>query len=62
MGVPVVSCRGESFAGRVAASLLAAAGLPELVTHNLEDYEQLALLLAADASLLRELRSISGVV
>ncbi len=56
MGVPVVTCRGESFAGRVAASLLAAAGLPELVTHNLEDYEQLALRLAADASLLGGVR------
>jgi protein O-GlcNAc transferase len=56
MGVPVVTCRGESFAGRVAASLLEAAGLSELVTHSLEDYEQLALRLATDASLLRGLQ------
>jgi protein O-GlcNAc transferase len=55
-GVPLVTCRGQSFAGRVAASLLHAAGLPELVTENLEDYEALALRLAADPSLLRALR------
>jgi protein O-GlcNAc transferase len=55
-GVPLVTCRGRSFAGRVAASLLHAAGLPELVTENLEDYEALALRLAADPSLLRALR------
>ena len=41
MGVPVLTCLGNTFAGRVAASLLRSAGLPELVTHNLEDYETL---------------------
>ena len=51
-GLPVVTCRGNAFAGRVAASLLDAAGLPELVTSRLEQYEALALRLAADASLL----------
>lgn len=45
-GVPVVTCRGDAFAGRVAAGLLRAAGLPELVTENLADYEALALRLA----------------
>ena len=34
-GVPIVTCRGESFAGRVAASLLGAAGLQDLVTDDL---------------------------
>jgi predicted O-linked N-acetylglucosamine transferase (SPINDLY family) len=47
-GVPVVTCRGMSFAGRVAASLLAAAGLEELVTDSLADYEALALRLSQD--------------
>jgi predicted O-linked N-acetylglucosamine transferase (SPINDLY family) len=55
-GLPVLTCAGEAFAGRVAASLLHAVGLPELVTTNLGDYEALALKLAADPSLLRSLR------
>ena len=41
-GVPVVTCTGEAFASRVAASLLKAAGLPELITGTLEDYGALA--------------------
>ena len=45
-GLPVVTCQGHAFAGRVAASLLKAVGLPELVTHSLADYEALALRLA----------------
>jgi predicted O-linked N-acetylglucosamine transferase (SPINDLY family) len=45
-GLPLVTCRGASFAGRVAASLLAAIGLGELTTYNLEEYEALALDLA----------------
>ena len=48
MGVPVLTCRGETFPGRVAASLCRAAGVPELVTESLEEYERLALALAAD--------------
>ncbi len=47
-GVPVVTQLGEAFAGRVAASLLHAIGLPELVTRNIADYEALALRLARD--------------
>ena len=50
--LPVLTCHGNAFAGRVAASLLHAAGLPELVTDNLEQYETLALRLATDATLL----------
>jgi predicted O-linked N-acetylglucosamine transferase (SPINDLY family) len=55
-GVPLLTCRGTSFAGRVATSLLHAVGLPELVTENLEEYRALALRLAHDPSLLRALR------
>jgi protein O-GlcNAc transferase len=43
--VPVVTCMGQTFASRVAASLLTAVGLPELITHNLADYEALALMI-----------------
>jgi predicted O-linked N-acetylglucosamine transferase (SPINDLY family) len=55
-GLPVLTCRGETFAGRVAASLLHAAGLPDLVTASLADYEALALRLARDPDALRGLR------
>jgi protein O-GlcNAc transferase len=47
-GLPVLTCLGETFAGRVAASLLHAVCLPELITTTLEDYEQLAVALAMD--------------
>ena len=42
-GVPVLTLIGQSFAGRVAASLLNAIGLPELITHNQEEYEAKAI-------------------
>src|SRR5262249_3175632 len=45
-GLPVLTLTGETFAGRVAASLLDAIGLPELVTTTSEDYEALAIELA----------------
>jgi predicted O-linked N-acetylglucosamine transferase (SPINDLY family) len=56
-GLPVLTCYGESFAGRVAASLLNAVGLPELVTRNLEEYEALAFRLAQDAPLLASIKA-----
>jgi protein O-GlcNAc transferase len=52
-GLPVLTCVGRTFASRVAASLLHAVGLPELVTHDLSDYETLATRLATDPALLR---------
>jgi len=45
-GLPVLTCLGETFAGRVTSSLLNAIGLPELITTTLEDYEQMAMYLA----------------
>jgi predicted O-linked N-acetylglucosamine transferase (SPINDLY family) len=56
-GVPVLSCAGQSFASRVAASALTAAGLPELVMHSLAEYEQQALALAQQPARLAELRT-----
>ena len=55
-GLPLVTCRGESFASRVASSLLAALGLDALVTESLDDYEALALRLARDPAQLAALR------
>jgi predicted O-linked N-acetylglucosamine transferase (SPINDLY family) len=57
MGVPVLTCMGVSFAGRVAASLLKAVGLPELVTNSPEEYERLALALARDPARLVGLKA-----
>jgi predicted O-linked N-acetylglucosamine transferase (SPINDLY family) len=56
-GLPVLTCAGEAFCSRVAASLLSAVGLPELVTHTLDEYEALALKLATDRTLLAGLRA-----
>ena len=56
-GLPVLTCKGEAFAGRVAASLLHAVGIPELITSNLEDYQTLALKLVRDAALLAEIKA-----
>jgi predicted O-linked N-acetylglucosamine transferase (SPINDLY family) len=55
-GVPVVTKKGHTFAGRVAASLLQAIGLPDLITHTDEEYEELAYLLATDPARLDEVR------
>ncbi len=45
-GLPVLTCAGKSFASRVAASLLNAVQLPELITHTLAEYEAAAIELA----------------
>lgn len=57
MGLPVVTCVGDTFAARVAGSLLNAAGLPELVTHDLAAYEQKALQLANDPAELKRIKT-----
>jgi protein O-GlcNAc transferase len=57
VGLPVLTTPGETFAGRVAASLLKAIGLPELIALSLQAYEQLALRLANDRNALGEIRA-----
>jgi len=57
MGLPLLTCLGRQFDGRVAASLLQTIGLPELVTTSLEDYEALALVLARSPGKLADLRA-----
>jgi protein O-GlcNAc transferase len=56
MGVPVVTLRGDRHAGRVGASLLTQAGLPELIGVNVENYVDIAATLAADPARLKILR------
>lgn len=56
-GLPLVTCTGTAFPGRVATSLLRAAGLPELVTPDLAAYEALALRLATEPGPLAGIRA-----
>src|SRR5262249_17725028 len=56
-GVPVLTARGRSFAGRVAASLLGAAGLTGMIVDSLSDYEALALRLAREPDALGAVRA-----
>ena len=55
-GLPVLTRAGKSFPARVSASLLRAAGLPELVTGSAEEYESLAVALATRPERLAPLR------
>ena len=57
VGLPVLTCVGRAFPGRVAGSLLHALGLPELITNSLEDYEALALRLVGDPEYLSTIRA-----
>ena len=56
VGVPVLTMAGESFASRVASSILSAVELPELITYSVLDYEQKAIELAKDISKLEKIK------
>jgi len=56
-GVPLLTLAGDTFAGRVAGSLLHAVGLPELVTHHTEAYAALAVGLGNDPAALQQLKA-----
>lgn len=56
-GLPVLTCARGCFAGRVAASLLHAVGVPELIAPTLEDYETMAVALAKDPERLAALKA-----
>jgi protein O-GlcNAc transferase len=56
-GLPLLTCMGNTFAGRVGASLLQAIGLPELVASSLAEYEAIALALARDPEALARVRT-----
>ncbi len=55
-GLPVITCLGESFAGRVAASLLNAIGLSDLVTSTQSAYEALAIELSTNSMKLKSFK------
>ena len=55
-GLPLLTCRGTTFPGRVAASLLTAAGMPELITESRADYEASAIVLGHDPKALAGLK------
>ena len=57
VGLPVLTCLGNCFAARVAASLLTAHGVPELITHSLDEYEQKAIELSSNPTSLALLRA-----
>ena len=57
VGVPVLTCIGQTFAGRVAASLLTAIGMPELIATSLQAYEAHARSLASDGGELARLKA-----
>lgn len=57
MGLPVLTCSGETFASRVAGSLLHAAELPELVTYSLQEYKAKALQLANNPEELQRIKT-----
>jgi len=56
MGLPLLTYSGRAFAARMAGSLLSAAGLRELITHNLQEYEEKAVWLATHPDYCRILR------
>jgi protein O-GlcNAc transferase len=55
-GLPILTCLGETFASRVAGSLLNSIGLPEMTAHSLEEYEALALKFAHKPALLADVK------
>jgi len=56
MGLPVLTMQGNTFAGRVASSLINTIGLPELITQSLTEYENLAIEIAKDEETLTALK------
>ena len=56
VGLPVLTCSGETFSARVAASMLEALDIPELATTSLAGYEELAQRLASEPSLMAQIK------
>ncbi len=56
-GLPIVTCQGQSYVARMGSSLLSAIDLPELITTNERDYEELALDLATNPKRLETIKA-----
>ena len=56
-GLPVLTCVGKTFPGRVSSSLLTALEVPELITHSVEEYERLAIELANNPGRLQDIKN-----
>ena len=56
-GIPLVTCKGKSFASRVSSSILSSVGLNELITNSLEEYEAKAIEVANNPKLLSDLKN-----
>lgn len=56
VGLPLLTVLGETYAGRVAASLLNALGMSELILQSLDEYEELAINLASNPVMLSEIK------
>jgi predicted O-linked N-acetylglucosamine transferase (SPINDLY family) len=56
MRLPLLTCSGNTFASRVASSLLQSANMPELITHSFLEYEQKALYFAQNPENLTQLK------
>ena len=57
MGLPVITLQGNSFASRVASSILTSINMPELITTKINDYENLAIKLGNDKSFLNKIKN-----
>jgi predicted O-linked N-acetylglucosamine transferase (SPINDLY family) len=62
MGLPVLTCPGDTFAARVAGSMLTAIGLPEMIADSEAAYEVLAVKLASDPGLLAATANASPII
>tara|TARA_Y100001980_G_C14380514_1_gene182688 strand:+ start:1 stop:552 length:552 start_codon:yes stop_codon:yes gene_type:complete len=54
--LPIITIKGDSFASRVASSLLVSVGLEELITKSQKEYEELAIKIAVDKNFYKEIR------
>ena len=57
MGLPVITLQGNSFASRVASSILSSINMPELITTKIDEYENLAIKLGNDKIYLNEIKN-----